>query len=51
MVHSIHDLLPTEGSRVKIYYYYGDDPQQYEEEVIWEEDIQYEYNVTHWKEV
>ena len=48
---SIHELLPVEGSRVRIYFYLGTDPNQYTEDVIWDEKYLYDYHVTHWESI
>ena len=48
---SIHEVRPVEGSRVRIYYYYGSDPQPYTEDVVWDEKYLHEYHVTHWENI
>lgn len=51
MVHNIIDLLPIEGSTVKINYYLGTDPIKKEEIVTWDDSILHNYHVTEWEEI
>lgn len=51
MVHNILNLLPTEGSTVKISFYLGTDPVKKEEIVTWNDNILHDYHVTEWEEI
>lgn len=51
MMNNIQNLLPVEGSTVKISFYLGTDPVQKEEIVTWNDSILHDYHVTEWEEI